>query len=53
MIFKWESQEERLLKSMNISPKRKMEWLRQMNELSRKVSTKKRMDIRRQLRGNC
>jgi len=45
MIFKWESQKQRLQRFMKISPKDKMEWLRQMNDFLRKASTKKQRDI--------
>lgn len=40
MIFEWETQEERLLKFMKIPPKKKLEWLRQMNEFIVKISSK-------------
>ncbi|MFH1441070.1 MAG: hypothetical protein ABIH18_03385 [Candidatus Omnitrophota bacterium] len=50
MILKWETQEERLLKFMKISPKRKMEWLRQMNEFMVKSSSKQIKSIRWKLR---
>lgn len=50
MIFKWESEEERLLKFMRISPKKKMEWLRQMNEFLQKAGGKRRNEIFRRLR---
>lgn len=52
MIFKWESEEERLLKFMKIPPKKKMEWLRQMNEFLYKVSTKGQKVIYQKLREN-
>ena len=45
MIFKWENQEDRLQRIMKISPKNKMEWLRQMNDFLRKAATKKQRDI--------
>lgn len=51
MIFKWETAEERLLKLMNIPPKKKLEWLREMNELMAQVSSSKRKkSIRKKLR---
>lgn len=50
MIFKWESEEERLLKFMKISPKKKLEWIRQMNEFIDKFSSKRTKIIRRKLR---
>jgi len=50
VIFKWESEEERLLKFMRIPPKKKLEWLRQMKEFLCKVSTKRQRDIYQRLR---
>jgi hypothetical protein len=50
MIFKWETEEERLLRFIRIAPKKKLEWLRQMNEFILKCSSKRTMSIRRQLR---
>lgn len=41
MIFKWETEEERLLKFMKIPPKKKLEWLQQMHEFTIKFSSKK------------
>lgn len=52
MIFKWESQEERLQRLMRISPKKKMEWLYQMHEFLRKGLTKKNLEIHKKLREN-
>ena len=51
MIFKWETEEERLLRFMKISPKKKLEWLRQMHELIVKSSSKRDKLIRWKLRG--
>jgi len=50
MIFEWESDDERLAKFMRISPKKKLEWLLQMNEFVYKFSSKKQRSIRRKLR---
>lgn len=50
MIFKWESQRERLLRFMKISPKKKLEWLREINEFTAKYSSKRSNLIRRKLR---
>lgn len=36
MICKWESREERLLRFMRISPKKKLEWLLEINEFLNK-----------------
>ena len=52
MIFKWESQEERLLKFMSISPKKKLEWLCQMHDFLCKAFTKKQRHIYYKLREN-
>lgn len=50
MIFKWESDEERLLRFMKISPKKKLEWLRQMNDFLARCSSKRQIKIRQKLR---
>lgn len=50
MIFKWESQEERLRRFMRISPKKKMEWLCQMHEFLRRALTKKNIHLYWKLR---
>lgn len=50
MIFKWESEEERLLRFMKIPPIRKLEWLYQMNEFIHRFSSKKQGKIRQKLR---
>ncbi len=50
MIFEWETGKERLLKFIKISPQKKMEWLRQMNEFILKSSTKRAKLIRWKLR---
>jgi len=50
MIFKWENEEERLLRFMKIPPKKKLEWLRQMNEFIVKCSSKRSKLIRWKLR---
>lgn len=50
MIFKWESEEERLLKFMRIPPKKKLEWLFQMNRFLHRFSSKKQERIRQKLR---
>jgi len=41
MIYRWENQEQRLLRFMKISPKKKMEWLAQMHEFLRKAFSKR------------
>jgi hypothetical protein len=50
MIFKWETEEERLLRFIRIPPKKKLEWLREMHEFMVKCSSKRSRLIRRQLR---
>jgi len=50
MIFKWETEEERLLRLMKIPPKKKLEWLYRMNEFMAKYSSKHGMLIRQKLR---
>lgn len=41
MIFKWESDKQRLSRFMVISPKKKLEWLQQMHNFISKALTKK------------
>lgn len=50
MIFKWESEREKRLKGVRISPVKKLEALRLMNELTDKVLTKAKKIIRHTLR---
>ena len=50
MIFKWETEKERLLRFMKISPKKKLEWLQQMHEFILKASSKHDKLIRWKLR---
>ena len=50
MIFEWETEEERVLRFMKIPPKKKLEWLRQMNEFMVKCSSKRSRLIRWKLR---
>jgi len=50
MIFEWETEEERLLRFMQIPPKKKLEWLRQMHEFMVKCSSKRTKMIRWKLR---
>lgn len=50
MITEWEREEERLLRLMKIPPKKKLEWLRQMNEFLVKASSKRDKLIRWKLR---
>ncbi|MFH1692029.1 MAG: hypothetical protein ABIC68_05630 [Candidatus Omnitrophota bacterium] len=46
----WETEDERLRRFMKISPKKKMEWLRQTNEFILKASSKKDRLLRWKLR---
>lgn len=50
MIFKWETEKERLLRLMRIPPQKKLEWLRQMNEFILKCSSKQTKLMRWKLR---
>lgn len=50
MIFKWETENERILKHMRIPPKKKLEWLYEMNQLISKTSLKRYRQIRKKLR---
>lgn len=50
MIFEWETHDQRLRRFMKISPQKKLEWLRQMQEFTLKTSTKRLKTIRRRLR---
>ncbi|MFA4888348.1 MAG: hypothetical protein WC628_02070 [Candidatus Omnitrophota bacterium] len=45
MIFKWESDEEKLKRFMRIPAKKKLEWLNQMHEFMRLAYSKKQRDI--------
>jgi len=38
----WETREEKLLRYMNVSAKKKLEWLYKMHEFTLKFATKKR-----------
>lgn len=49
-MFGWESEKERLLRHMKIPPKKKLEWLRQMEDFITKYTSKNRMFIRKKLR---
>lgn len=52
MIFKWQTQREKILRGIKISPLKKFEALRLMNELADKVLTKRQKVKRRKLRIN-
>lgn len=50
MIFKWESEEERILRFMRIPAKKKLEWLHQMGEFVNKFTSKRTKRIFHKLR---
>ncbi len=50
MIFKWETEEERLLRLMKIKPKKKLEWLRDINDFLFKYTPKRIKSIKQKLR---
>ncbi|MDO8662647.1 MAG: hypothetical protein Q7K98_05450 [Candidatus Omnitrophota bacterium] len=52
MIFKWETEEEKLSRYMKIPPKKKLEWLYEMNRFLDKYTPKKYKAIRHKLREN-
>ncbi len=52
MRFRWESEKERLLRGIKISPEKKLEGFRLMNELADRILTKSRKIRRRKLREN-
>ncbi len=52
-MFKWEREEERLLKFMRIPPKKKMEWLREMNEFIAKARKKSIHSSKTLLKRGC
>lgn len=50
MITKWETEIERLKRHMEIPAKKKLEWLREMNEFLAKYTPKKAKAYRKKLR---
>ncbi len=50
MIDKWESEEDKLKRYMKIPPKRKLEWLYEMNRFVNECSSPKTKAIRQKLR---
>lgn len=50
MIFKWETEEGRILRFMKIPPFKKLELLYEMHRFMRHFSSKKANKIRQQLR---
>jgi len=49
--FGWESEDEKLLRYMNIPPRKKLEWLQKMHKLILATSTPERKKIFWKLRG--
>ncbi|MDP3791256.1 MAG: hypothetical protein Q8R38_04345 [Candidatus Omnitrophota bacterium] len=50
MSFAWETRKEKISKGLTISPLKKLEGMRLMNELSDKVLTKQQKIVRQKLR---
>jgi len=50
MIFKWETEDERILRFMNIPVTKKLEWLYEMNKFLNKFSSERTKKIRRKLK---
>ena len=51
MKFGWETKKEKVLRGASISPEKKLEGIRLMNELADKVLTNRQKLIRRKLHG--
>ena len=52
MVYKWENVEERVLRHLRMSPLKKMEWLREMNEFKKKYAPKISRVVHRKLKEN-
>ena len=50
MKFGWETKKEKVLKALKISPEKKLEGIRLMNELADKVLSRSQKSIRRKMR---
>ncbi|NQT89990.1 MAG: hypothetical protein HQ558_01910 [Candidatus Omnitrophica bacterium] len=50
MKFGWETEEEKLLRCLKISPKKRLEWLQKMHEFTVKTSSKHMLARRWKLR---
>ncbi|MCX5668505.1 MAG: hypothetical protein NTX89_00045 [Candidatus Omnitrophica bacterium] len=50
MTSKWETEDSRILKFMNISPKKKLQWLYEINRFLTNFSSGKINKIRQKLR---
>lgn len=51
MNFGWESEKDKIERSMKVSPKHKMEWLQKMHELLLAIATPKRRKVFWRMRG--
>ena len=49
-MFKWQTEKERIRRAKTISPQKKLEGFRWMNELADRVLTNRQKAIRRKLR---
>jgi len=49
-MFGWESKKQRILRSLKISPEKKLEGIRLMNELADKALTARQRKLQRKLR---
>ena len=50
MIFKWETEDERMLRFMRFPAKNKLAWLYDVNKFLNKFSSRRTKQIRRKLR---
>mgnify|MGYP003395194247 CR=1 FL=1 len=50
MIFKWETEDERVIRFMKITARKKLEWLYEINVFLNKFSSEKIKKIRRKLK---
>ena len=51
MNFGWETEKERILRYIKVSPKKKMEWLKEMHDFLLATATPQRRKIFWKLRG--
>ncbi len=52
MIFKWETEREKILRGAKISPEKKLEGIRLMNEFADQALTMRQKRIRQNLKQN-
>jgi hypothetical protein len=50
MVYRWETKKEKILKGLAISPEKKLEGMRLLNELTDKVLSFSQKRLRRRLR---